>query len=181
MTNGTTLTPEQYAVFQQMLKEKEQRDSMIIISGKGNLTVKGNAYGSRGRVFMQPIRDTQGRTFVRTGGNIPASFSIDGNRLMVSFATSPLATKDIDFWHNQFTNRPGPVNLGQPVTTPQYTPQANVQPVVSAPIQSVAPISSESEANPSDDTIRKAKKYVDAGAYADMETAIREVLKSKRK
>ena len=179
-----TLSQEQYAQFQSLLKEKEQRDAMIITSAKGNLTVKSNAFGTRGRVFLQPVRE-KGITKVRTGGNLPASFHIEAttNRLICVIQTDPLMPKDIEYWHSQFTNRSGDVNVGQYVQAPQtvasapYTPapqQITPTPTVSAPI-------GESEDNPSAETIKKAKKYVDAGAYPDLETAIREVLKSKRK
>src|SRR3989442_11862806 len=176
-----TLSQEQYAQFQSLLKEKEQRDAMIITSAKGNLTVKSNAFGTRGRVFLQPVRE-KGITKVRTGGNLPASFHVEAttNRLICVIQTDPLMPKDIEYWHSQFTNRPGDVNVGQYVPATQYaSTQQTAIPVPSAPAVS-APIG-ESEDNPSADTIKKAKKYVDAGAYPDLETGIREVLKSKRK
>jgi len=180
-----TLSQEQYAQFQSLLKEKEQRDAMIITSAKGNLTVKSNAFGTRGRVFLQPVRE-KGITKVRTGGNLPASFHIEAttNRLICVIQTDPLMPKDIEYWNQQFTNRPGDVNVGQFVPATQYAPAQSMQQNVSTPTVSTPAVSApigESEDNPSADTIKKAKKYVDAGAYPDLETGIREVLKSKRK
>jgi hypothetical protein len=189
-TQNVTLTPEQYQVFLTLMKEKEQRDAMIITSAKGNLTVKSNAFGAKGRVFLQPVRYSNGQTFVRTGGNIPASFHVEQttNRLVCVLQTEPLAPKDIEYWHSQFTNRPGAVNIQSLQSTPQQTfaPQSTASaPYVPAPSQIATPtpssVPSETEDNPSADTIKKAKKYVDAGAYPDLETAIREVLKTKKK
>src|SRR5947209_1669143 len=111
-------------MFQSLLKEKEQRDSMIITSAKGNLTVKSNAFGAKGRVFLQPVRYANGQVLVRTGGNIPASFHIEKttNRLITLMQTEPLTPRDIEYWHSHFTNVSGPVNVFQPqINTPQAT------------------------------------------------------------
>src|SRR5881396_1604599 len=99
-------------MFQSLLKEKEQRDSMIIHSAKGNLTVKSNAFGAKGRVFLQPVRYANGQILVRTGGNIPASFHIEqtSNRLVCIIQTEPLAPKDIEYWNKSFANTSGPIN-----------------------------------------------------------------------
>jgi len=180
-----TLSQEQYAQFQSLIKEKEQRDAMIITSAKGNLTVKSNAFGTRGRVFLQPVRE-KGITKVRTGGNLPASFHVEAttNRIICVIQTDPLMPKDIEYWNQQFTNRPGDVNVGQYVPATTYaspTPTQTALPATPQPVATVSASIGESEDNPSADTIKKAKKYVDAGAYPDLETGIREIIKSKRK
>lgn len=173
------------AEISKLKQEAKARESSIYISRNNNLTLTWRKFGVQ-RSFLIPSKRQDGTTWLR-GGGIPATYSLNGGKLIIQSVLDVDADEAKTF-QEKFIMQ----SIVQPVSATrgpaQQTPTESVTPTYST--SSIAPIPvtpqqihtqtpSQTPSTDMDALVQEAQGLVDANLYKDLGSAVNAVKKAK--
>lgn len=166
------------AEISKLKQEAKARESSIYISRNNNLTLTWRKFGVQ-RSFLIPSKRQDGTTWLR-GGGIPATYSLNGGKLIIQSVLDVDADEAKTFQEKfimQSIVQPVSATRGPAQPTESVTPTYSTSSI--APIPVAQPIHTPAPSTDMDALVQEAQGLVESKLYKDLGSAVNAIKKAK--